>query len=307
MKHKKGKIFLAGLAGVVLGWIGLRAVSKVPYEIQADRSPVGYTEEEKVLNALSLSYVVYGFEHAKNKVGTISDLLDQNRMGIIEENFGLVRTDKNDPKTAVIDTKEFVRHYVGEYRFLAETINDSNGFYGAAFCDDEKKCVWISYAGSVSLKDAIACVAWVVKPGLSGQEKDAFTLMQAVMETDEVKRQGYKIMLTGHSLGGGLATEVSLISGCEAVTINGADGLGFSKLYGMKHVSCKEENVTNYLTSPDNGKFSFMDLIHRLMFLGNQKAGVRHVYTENGLTTDTHSAFSFIRKEGEKYALPDNE
>lgn len=55
-----------------------------------------------------------------------------------------------------------------------------------------------------------------------------------------------------------------------------------------------EYRITNYMTSPDNGKISFMDFVQRLIFTGSYKEVDYHIYEDNGLTDDTHCAFSFI-------------
>lgn len=55
------------------------------------------------------------------------------------------------------------------------------------------------------------------------------------------------------------------------------------------------EQISNHMTSPDNGYLAWIDLVQRMMFLGSYKSVDYHVYEENGLTEDTHSIFSFIR------------
>ena len=102
------------------------------------------------------------------------------------------------------------------------------------------------------------------------------------------------MLLTGHSLGGALAAAVSRASGCAAVTINGADGLAIDKLNAILGAAPEEYRITNYMTSPKNGRFSLMDVVQRLMFLGSYRAADYRIYAENGLTYDTHSVFSFI-------------
>lgn len=153
----------------------------------ADELPKpSYSERSSVINAISLSYLVYGCEGCGNLSGTVSDLLEENEMGILTENFGIKRADHADPASAVFDTSEFIRNYVGEYRFLTEIKDAESGFYGAAFCDNKNKCVWIAYSGSVTINDALACAGLVLNPGLSAQEKLAFKLFEAVFESDEV-------------------------------------------------------------------------------------------------------------------------
>ena len=215
-------------------------------------------------------------------------------MGIISENFGIRRTELQDPSSALLDSAAFIRTHTGPFRFLTSLKSGKSGFYGAAFCDDEQKCVWISYSGAVSLQDCLACAALVLVPGLSAQEASAFALFETVMGSRDVQEDGYTVLLTGHSLGGALAAAVSRASGCAAVTINGADGLAIDKLNAILGAAPEEYRITNYMTSPKNGRFSLMDVVQRLMFLGSYRAADYRIYAENGLTYDTHSVFSFI-------------
>ena len=253
------------------------------------------------MKAVSLSYLVYGCEACDVPTdpdgtlsGTVSELLDTCRMGIISENFGIRRTELQDPSSALLDSAAFIRTHTGPFRFLTSLKSGKSGFYGAAFCDDEQKCVWISYSGAVSLQDCLACAALVLVPGLSAQEASAFALFETVMDSREVQEDGYTVLLTGHSLGGALAAAVSRASGCAAVTINGADGLAIDKLNAILGAAPEEYRITNYMTSPKNGRFSLMDVVQRLMFLGSYRAADYRIYAENGLTYDTHSVFSFI-------------
>ncbi|MDY5015683.1 MAG: hypothetical protein SO063_06400 [Eubacteriales bacterium] len=288
------------LAGIV-AWRALRSACTVSCPSGGGLPDPPYTETERVMKAVSLSYLVYGCEACDVPTdpdgtlsGTVSELLDTCRMGIISENFGIRRTELQDPSSALLDSAAFIRTHTGPFRFLTSLKSGKSGFYGAAFCDDEQKCVWISYSGAVSLQDCLACAALVLVPGLSAQEASAFALFETVMGSREVQEDGYTVLLTGHSLGGALAAAVSRASGCAAVTINGADGLAIDKLNAILGAAPEEYRITNYMTSPKNGRFSLMDVVQRLMFLGSYRAADYRIYAENGLTYDTHSVFSFI-------------
>ena len=288
------------LAGIV-AWRALRSACTVSCPSGGGLPDPPYTETERVMKAVSLSYLVYGCEACDVPTdpdgtlsGTVSELLDTCRMGIISENFGIRRTELQDPSSALLDSAAFIRTHTGPFRFFTSLKSGKSGFYGAAFCDDEQKCVWISYSGAVSLQDCLACAALVLVPGLSAQEASAFALFETVMCSREVQEDGYTVLLTGHSLGGALAAAVSRASGCAAVTINGADGLAIDKLNAILGAAPEEYRITNYMTSPKNGRFSLMDVVQRLMFLGSYRAADYRIYAENGLTYDTHSVFSFI-------------
>lgn len=154
------------------------------------------------------------------------------------------------------------------------------------------------------IRDAIACIELVLNPGLSPQEKQAFKLYNQVIESEEVQNQGYQIILTGHSLGGSLATMIACASGCSAVTINGANGIAIDKFNSIQEEKYQGVGISNYMTSPNNGRVTLMNMVQRLMFLGDYKAVDYHVYSENGYTTDTHCAFSFIEFEDDELREP---
>lgn len=305
--RKRRRILFAVI--VIIVSIGLWKEMRILAEVSctsAEALPVpSYSEKDKAIKAIALSYFIYGCEQSEELSGTINELIENKKMGILIENFGIQRIIKSDPTSAVFDSSEFIKRFVGEFRFLSELKDESSSFYGAAFCDDANKCIWISYAGAISFKDAVECVELVIRPGVSPQEKRAFELFETVMKSDEVVNQAYSVILTGHSLGGGLASMVSRMSGCTAVTVNGVDGLAIDKVNGMEGEKMEDYPITNYMTSPNNGKLSIMDLVQRFMFLGSYKDVDYHVFEENGFTTDTHCAFSFIRFEENDFSKPE--
>ena len=298
MKKSSGRKRLFLVASVILLgiciWKMVRLSSHVSCTQGVPLSKSLYSEKDSVIDAISLSYLVYGCEACENLSGTVSELLDHHEMGIITENFGIKRQNEKKPTTAFLDTSDFIRKQVGHFRFLNDLSDKGSSFYGAAFCDDEKKCIWIAYSGAVSFRDCLACAQLVVGPSLSAQEKAAFDLYERVQACDQVKNQSYQVVLTGHSLGGALASMVSSVSGCTAVTINGADGVAIDKIQDMLGEKTIDYQITNYMTSPQNGKVLVMDAVQRLMFLGSYTKVNYEVYAQNELTIDTHSVFSFI-------------
>lgn len=298
-KHRKAWIILTAvlltIAVAAAVWLILRRTAPLP-ECPGNASDGSFSpDEQDVLTAVCLSYLTYGCETASGSfTGTVSDLIDAEEMGILSENFGVVRRNENDPATALFDTSDLIRGTVGHLRCLCAEKDEKSSFFGAAFCDDERKCVWIAYAGSVSFRDALTCAGLVLAPRLTAQEKAAFDLYADAAARDEVARDGYRVILTGHSLGGALAAMVSAASGCPAVTVNGADGLGADKILSLMRGAGDCTGVHNFLTRPEKG-LSFMEFVERLMFLGKGEGVDSRVMPAGGLTTDTHSAFSFIR------------
>lgn len=285
-------------------WKAIRKTGSISCASIPNSLTAAYSENDAVLNAIALSYLVYGCETCNDLSGTVSELLETHDMGILKENFGIKRTDRDDPSSALFDTSDYISRFIGDYRFLCDQKDEQCGFYGAAFCDDNARCVWIAYAGSVSFRDAIACAEFVLSPRLSAQETRAFELYEAVLRSNEVQNQYYQVILTGHSLGGSLATMVACANGCRAITVNGAVGIAVDKYRDMEGDSFQANRISNYMTSPKNGRLSLMDLVQSLMFLGDYQAVDNHVYPENGYTTDTHCAFSFIAFEDKEFKKP---
>lgn len=289
---------------VICVWKGIRASTDIYCTSAVSLPKAVYSENDRVIKSIALCYFTYGCESSNGLSGTVSELLNSKEMEILIENAGIRRTDKKNPATSLFDSSKFILKSIGHFRSLTNLSDKASGFYGIAFCDDENRCVWISYSGAVSLKDIWACAELVLAPGLSSQEKLAFKLFETVMEGDEVKNQDYSVMLTGHSLGGALATMVSRMSGCTAVTINGANGVALDKINDIVGETSTKYKISNYLTFPNSGKFSFMDMVQRLMFLGSYPDIDCHIYKENGFTTDTHCVFSFITFQNNDFENP---
>ena len=307
---KKRKIWIVAIAVVLIiaiVWTAIRFSTTVQCTVFDGSSAKPYSESEKVFAAMSLSYLVYGCEGCSGLAGTVGDILDTQKMGIIIENADISRNVKDDPTTAMIDSASFIRQSVGSYRFLMDLKDEKNSFYGAAFADDENRIVWLSYSGSVSFSDAVQSTFLVVGAGLSGQEKRAFELYEAVLKTDEIQN-GYYLTLTGHSLGGALASMVAYMSGAEAITISGADGLALSKIRSIEPDIPDSYRITNYLTSPDGFGFSVKDCVQRMMFWGNYDGITCCTYEDNGMVDNSHCVFGFVQFEDgdrEKPIIPE--
>lgn len=297
LKRNKGLLIVMTIIAVLaITWVFLRLFASVECTLWENDAKNTYTEEQKVIDAISLSYLVYGCEGCEDIGGSVTDILDSQKMGIIIENADISRTDPKNPDTARIDSEAFIRKFVGKFRFLCDIKDTGCSFYGAAFADDSKRVIWISYSGSVSVMDALQCLSLAVGPGMSGQEKRAFELYEKVLQSEEIDN-GYDLLLTGHSLGGGLASMVSYMSGAEAVTISGADGLAIRKIRSISGRDNSEYHITNYLTSPKEFGLSFKDCIQRMMFLCNDDRLICHTYKANGMVDNSHCPFGFVRYE----------
>lgn len=269
-------------------------------------------EPDKVFTAMALCTLSYGCESIDAPSGTVADMVAGGKMGIITENADVKRQDPADAATALIDTAAFILRYAGDMRFVTDLKDEKSGFYGAVFADDARRTLWIAYAGSITFSDALASVGLVLKPNLTRQEKQAFELYETTLQTDEIKELDYDLLLTGHSLGGALATMVARLTGCSAVTVSGADGLAMKKISACAQNSASDAvpatfRVENFLTSPDNGYFSVMDIVQRMMFWGGSDGVTSYVYPDNGQVNNAHAIFGFVTFEdgdAQKPALP---
>jgi len=294
---------LAIIAVCALAWLAVRMFTKIDCTPWTHETADTYSEDEKVFSAISLSFLVYGCEGCEDLSGTVDEILNTQKMGIIIENADITRTDAAVPSSALIDSAEFIRQMTGTYRFLTDLKDEKSSFYGAAFADDANRTVWISYSGSVSFTDALQCIMLAAGAGLSKQEKCAFKLYENVLKTEEIQ-EGYQMILTGHSLGGALATMVSRMSGAQAFTISGADGLAVRKINAIVGEKPSSYPVTNYLTSTENAGLSVKDLIQRMMFWGDYDGIVCHIYPDNGMVDNTHCPFGFVQFENDDLSKP---
>lgn len=74
------------------------------------------------------------------------------------------------------------------------------------------------------------------------QYGSAYTLGRLIMQLNEADRQN--IVITGHSLGGGLASAIGSISGCKTITFNAA-GLSDKTLEHFAKIYAQDNNETN--------------------------------------------------------------
>lgn len=300
-KKKRGLLIVAIILALVLIlaviWIILRRSATIQCTEFKNTANKSYSESEKVFAAMSYSYFVHGCEECSDLSGTVGDILDTKKPKYVEGNADIIRRVDDDPKTSTIDTEDFIKREAGSHRFLIDLRDERSGFYGAAFSDDENKVVWISYSGVISVSDFVQFLLLMVGPGFSRQEEKAFELYENVLKTPEIQN-GYDLILTGYSLGGSLATMVSYMSGAEAITISGGDGIAMSKIKSIVPTMRKDNyRITDYATSPKDFPFSLKNLAQHVMYWGDYSGITRRIYRSNGLTDNAHSIFGFVRFE----------
>lgn len=95
-----------------------------------------------------------------------------------------------------------------------------NGFKVASFRNDKRAELVLSFAGTDSISDFIDDIVQAAG-GLNNQYNRGLSSTLAYL-LQEAKGQNYQVILTGHSLGGGIAAYVAQVLGLKAYTFNPA-------------------------------------------------------------------------------------
>lgn len=128
------------------------------------------------------------------------------------------------------------RKDMGDFTYDSSMGDSEEGVY----VDREGKKAIIGYRGSANTRD------WVysdVKIALGTEPSDP-RVQKSIRFYEEVKEKypNYKIVVTGHSLGGRLATLVSQATGAKAITFSTGCGLGCIKDYN----TCQGSNPPSW-------------------------------------------------------------
>ncbi len=145
---------------------------------------------------------------------------------------------------------------LGNYRIPSEwhhagSRSHKSGLFIATFENEKKKQLVIAFRGTEgkSFRD------WAhnLLPLLKAQSSPAFMLTQELISL----HPNWQIILTGHSLGGGLALELShRIQQVSAVTFNPSPRIGFERLgYSNKRIVVREKHEPLALVRFDREKW----------------------------------------------------
>lgn len=118
----------------------------------------------------------------------------------------------------------------------------TSGFKGIIIEPEERtNLVVLAFAGTDSILDAVVDLAQAVG-GLPPQYLQALLWGRSLHSTE-----GSKLVLAGHSLGGGLAAYCSVLIGCQACTVNPAPLVGGITISAMR----SNPQITNYIASSE--------------------------------------------------------
>jgi len=172
------------------------------------------TDDEKILRKMALSNIVY-HDEVLNSIGKkVKDLNIRNSQNMMYVNG------------QAVDWNEFWDKYIGDYEIIgASSTGDGvwgNDMQAVAFKDDNGDIV-ISYRGSSSFRDIYEGIRYTIANSTSKQFKAAYNFYKFYY--DAYSPYGKNISLTGHSLGGALASYVSILDGSvKADVFNDATG-----------------------------------------------------------------------------------
>ena len=169
-----------------------------------------------------------------------------------EENYRTVESYLSILSQANVDVSASDGEFNTE-KYLLDTVGDclivdymeaDNGFSATAFLDLENDRITIAYCGTEmhkdNAKDVLDDIQFAATDGLPGQFNTALLFYENVYGKFGKE---HTIYLTGHSLGGALATYVCALTNTEAITVNGANGIALNNI--LKY-SFNEEMLMKY-------------------------------------------------------------
>lgn len=147
--------------------------------------------------------------------------------------------------------KDFIVPYAGNMSVIETLADKTTGFYGVAF-QDNKGNIIIAYRGTNNWTDWKSTnIPMLINSGLSAQFSKALELYDSVKESNP----NANIELTGHSLGGALASYVAIMREVRTDNVNGATGLIFDNLIEVDPLSLMDfKGINNYVNEMYNAE-----------------------------------------------------
>jgi len=303
--HKMGEADITVLAA---DGSGARATCKVTVSEMVEN------EETYLLTRLALSRYVYS---NNLMVYDLEELKERNVIGHKEQKANKNTTMYYLDSKNTVKWGEFFKQYINDYEILSHSRNAQNGFYAAAF-ESPKGDIIIAYRGTEpSQLNDLATDVEMFTGYLNGQFDDALSFYDEVASENPDKN----ITLTGHSLGGALASYVAINRGVRCDNINGATGWLFTNAV----VKATDKRLLAYKGFDEYVHENFNeqnDLLKNFKILGNYtitqlaKKGAfnykKYKNTKNynkkskdELIKDYHSITSIINYDDNSFALTD--
>lgn len=243
------------------------------------------------IDLLALSLLSYGQPKGNPKNKSIRELIDDELIDHKWDEYW----DKNWEKAGIRNSELFAS--LADWKVYNYWSDESTGFAAYAFYNDSNDFV-IAYRGSIPLSEIASDLSdfwndwvkndlWMYIGGEGAQVNKAMEVYETV-----AKENGRNIIVTGHSLGGGLADIIAACYGCKGESFNSAPFLDV--VYGYHSVEMAElfegTDAFTFTAHANDG-----DVV-----IGNnfaEKIKPLWLHEGNGLVSSAHSLASIVTRD----------